>query len=344
MSTNRIAMVLGLASSMLAACGGAQPATTSPERAAAPTGPVTEAAPPSSGGAAASPGSSELERAEASIKSGEFASARASLERALQKSPKNAKVLYYLGVCLEHLEDKAGAEKYYKEALAANPDLVEAALNLGALWLDASRWDDAIAVTEKALHRRSDDPGLHANMAVALSGKGDKQRALASYERAVKLAGDNAELRFGYASLLLESGDKTKASAELKAALGGAAGNRALLASLGRALGQAGAFADCVAALDKAIALGDDPELRVRRGLCRHSMKDEVGAKADFEAAASQNPKFAPARYYLGESLLAAGNGAQAAKEFDAAAAAAPAGELAEKARHQAEAARKRKK
>lgn len=341
MNTRRIAIVASLAV-MLMACGAAQPEPASPEPATSPASPA--GANPAGLGAPAAAGSSDLDHAEASIKGRDFAAARASLEKALQKNPKNAKALYYLGVCLENLDDKAGAEKHYKEALAANPDLVEAAINLGALWLDASRWDDAIGITQKALSRRSDDASLHANMAVALRGKGDKQGALASYERAVKLASDNTDLRFGYGSLLLELGDKTRASAELKVALGGAAGNRALLASIGRLLGQAGAFADCIAAFDKAVALGDDPEFRVRRGLCRHSMKDEAGAKADFEAATAQNPKFAPAHYYLGESLLAAGDNVKAAKEFDAVVAAAPQGELAQKARGQAEAARRHKK
>jgi tetratricopeptide (TPR) repeat protein len=136
-------------------------------------------------------------------------------------------------------------------------------------------------------------------------------------------------------------GNKTRAAAELKAALGAAGNNRALLASIGRGLGAAGSFADCVAALDRAIAAADDAELRVRRGLCRHSLNDEAGAKSDFQAATKLDPKFGPAHYYLGEALLASGNAAQAAKEFDAAAAAAPESELGKKAKAQAAAARK---
>jgi Tfp pilus assembly protein PilF len=246
-----------------------------------------------------------------------------------------------MGVALENLGDKSGAEQKYKDAMQFAPDLAEAAVNLGALYLDTNRYDDALEVTKKGLARRNDDPALHANMAMALRGAGDKQGALSHYELAVKVIGDNADLRYAYGSLLLETGNKTRAATELKAALDSAGGNRALVASIGRLLGSAGAFADCISALDRAIASGDDAELRVRRGLCRHALKDEAGAKSDFETATKIDAHFAPGHYYLAESLLAAGNAAQAAKEFDATAAAAPTSDLGKKAKGQAEAARK---
>jgi Flp pilus assembly protein TadD len=342
--------VLGL---IVTACGGSAPPAQEPAASSSST-PVT-ALPPSmgggaQGGAAASGGESappsdkggpEVDRAINSIKAGDFRSAKAACEQALHKNPKNGTASYYLGVALENLGDKAAAEQAYKDAMANAPDVAEAAINLGALYLDGKKWDDAIAVTQKGLVKRSDDPALHANMAFALRGKGDKTGAAAEYERAVKVVGDNAELRYAYGTLLLEMGNKAKAASELKAALSVAGANRALIASIGRSLGSAGAFAECVSALDKAIAAGDDVELRVRRGLCRHSLKDEPGAKSDFEAALKLDPKFGPAHYYLAESLLATGDNAQAAKEFDLAASAAPQSELGKKAKQQAEAARK---
>jgi tetratricopeptide (TPR) repeat protein len=330
----------------LAACGGSAPPPQDPAP-ASPTLPPSMggASPADSSSAATSPpsdkGGPEVDRAIAAIKANDFRSAKAALEQALQKNPKNGMASYYMGVALENLGDKGGAELEYKNAMTNAPDVAEAAVNLGAIYLDGKRWDDAIGVTQKGLAKRPDDPALHANMAFALRGKGDKTGASAEYERAIKVVGDNAELRFAYGTLLLEMDNKPKAASELKGALAAAGSNRALLASIGRALGSAGAFAECISALDKAITAGDDVELRVRRGLCRHSLKDESGAKSDFEAATKLDPKFGPAHYYYGESLLASGNAAQAAKEFDAAATAAPQSELGKKAKAQAEAARK---
>ena len=341
---------LGIGSTVLwlglCACGGSAPPPQEPAPSTTPP-PV----PPSMGGGASADtpsaaagtdkGGPEVDRAIAAIKANDFRSAKAACEQALHKNPKNGMASYYMGVAMENLGDKGGAEQHYKNAMTNSPDLAEAAVNLGAFYLDGKRWDDAIEVTQKGLVKRPDDPALHANMAFALRGKGDKTGASAEYERAIKVVGDNAELRFAYGTLLLEMGNKPKAATELKGALASAGSNRALLASIGRSLGSAGAFAECVSALDKAITAGDDVELRVRRGLCRHSLKDESGAKSDFEAALKIDPKFGPAHYYLGESLLATGNATQAVKEFEAAAAANPQSELGKKAKEQAEAARK---
>jgi len=329
----------GYAMGLLAAmgCGGAQTP--------APAGPSASSAPqPTAQGTAAqpvAPSGPDVERAILSIKAGDFRSAKAGLEVALTKNPKNATAVYYLGVALENLGDKSGAEQRYREALALSPDIVEAAVNLGAICIDGKKYDEAIAVTQKGLARRPDDPALHANMAFALLGKGDKTGALAEFDRSVRVVGDNAGLRLAYGELLLETGNKAKAAGELHGALAAAGSDRAMLASIARLLGAAGAFADCVSGFDKAIAAGDDAELRVRRGVCRHELKDEPGAKSDFEAAIKLSPKFAPAHYYLGQSLLAAGNAAQAAKEFEAAAAAGQGTELGKRAKEQAQAARK---
>ena len=343
----KTALGIGLTALLVAVsgCGGStpppqEPAPASSAATALPPG-MTAGTAPSDPAPASDKGGPEVDRAISAIKASDYRSAKAACEQALHKNPKNGMASYYMGVALENLGDKQGAEQAYKDAMTHAPDISEAAVNLGALYLDGKRWDDAIAVTQKGLVKRSDDPALHANMAFALRGKGDKTGASAEYERAIKVVGDNAELRYAYGTLLLEMGNKPKAATELKAALNAAGANRALIASIGRSLGSAGAFAECVAALDKAIGAGDDVELRVRRGLCRHSLKDEAGAKSDFEAALKLDPKFGPAHYYLGESLLASGNAAQAAKEFDAAASAGPQSELGKKAKEQAEAARK---
>jgi tetratricopeptide (TPR) repeat protein len=121
--------------------------------------------------------------------------------------------------------------------------------------------------------------------------------------------------------MLVEAKQPEKAAEHLKSALAGTRDDAPMLATLGRMLAFTKAFRECVDAFDRAIKLkSTDPEWFVRRGTCRHELKDEGGAKADYQAAIKVNPDFAPAHYYLGLSLLAEKNRTAAIAELQTAA------------------------
>ena len=65
------------------------------------------------------------------------------------------------------------------------------------------------------------------------------------------------------------------------------------------------AFADCVSAFTIAIGLnGKEPRFYLHRGLCQHSLKEELEARKDYNRALAIDAKFQPAHYYLGMSYL----------------------------------------
>ncbi|MFO0673270.1 MAG: tetratricopeptide repeat protein [Polyangiaceae bacterium] len=94
----------------------------------------------------------------------------------------------YSGVAAERLGDKAGAEKRYKAALEARPDLDSAAVNLGALYIDGGRFDEALLVTRQGLQKAQKNGALHLNLAVALASKNDVGAAGPAFEEAMKLS------------------------------------------------------------------------------------------------------------------------------------------------------------
>lgn len=55
----------------------------------------------------------------------------------------NAQAYNYLGIACHHAGYNAEAEKAYQRALALNPDLAEARFNLGCLWLEQNKLDQA---------------------------------------------------------------------------------------------------------------------------------------------------------------------------------------------------------
>ncbi|MBK8253396.1 MAG: tetratricopeptide repeat protein [Polyangiaceae bacterium] len=269
-----------------------------------PEDPVLIADPPAGGatGLSASAANTELQRAIAYIKNEKFDEAKKHLELALSEKSDHAEANYYMGVTNEMLGDKKAAETFYAKAIELDATLIDAATNLAALYLDEpSRPDQAIAVVKKALEKAPDDPGLNQNLGFAYGLKKDYANAAKAYDAAVA-KGDSADLRFAYGALLFEANDMAKAAEQLKKALDGAKENVPMVVTIGRMLGKAGAYADCVRAFDIALKSKTEPEWLVRRGTCKHELSDEPGARQDFEAATKADPKFAAAFYYLGMS------------------------------------------
>jgi len=295
----RFSPLVAAAALALAACGGSETQAKNPELVADP--PLEGDSGPAQGAA-----QNDLQRAVAYIKNDRWAEAKASLERSLATSPKSAEANYYMGLVHEKENDLAGAEASYKASLAADPGMVEAAQNLAAIYLSANppRPDDAIPLLRKALEKVPGDPGLLQNLGYALGVKGDIEGASKAYEAAIAKQ-DSVEARFAYATLLTEAKQGEKAVPHLKKVLEGTKDNAPVLATVARMLAFGKAYGDCVAAFDRAIKLkGDDPEWFVRRGTCRHELKDEAGAMSDYQAALKLKPDFAAAHYYVGLSQL----------------------------------------
>jgi Flp pilus assembly protein TadD len=256
------------------------------------------------------------------IQAGDFETAKQVLGQAQAENPKDAQAAFYLGVALEQTKDVNGATEQYKQALALDPRLTEASQNLSAILLDSDDAKGALKVAEKGLAHSPKHPELLMNRALALEATGDKDAALAAYGAAAAAQPDNLELAYAYAELLAGAGRQEPALAQLKKVT--VSDDPQVLAAAANVFGQLRSFGECIAALDKAIGkLGKSKPaatLYVRRGVCRHEMKDESGAKSDYDAALGLDPDFAPAHYYLGMHQRAAGKKKEAIAAFQKAA------------------------
>jgi Tfp pilus assembly protein PilF len=283
---------------VLGACGGSAPA---PEAPPPPLDePSTPASPPASDQTAKA-SSKKVEQAIDLIKAQDFAKAKSLLTEARAEAPKDPQAAFYLGVALEGLGGGPGATSAYKDALGLDPKLVEAAVNLSALLLDAKDAAGALATADLGLKTAPKQPDLLVNRALALEAAGKKDESLKAYGAAVAVSPDNIELRIAYAELLTAAKDDTKALAELRAV--STTDDPKLLEKLSQKFGRLHAFADCIAVLDKAIKSSDSANLHVRRAVCRHDQKDDAGALTDYEAALKLDEKFAPAHYYLAKHV-----------------------------------------
>jgi tetratricopeptide (TPR) repeat protein len=219
----------------LSACGSPEPAHDPP---------LVADPPVSAGGNGADEGAlnTEMERGIAFAKAEKYAEAKGHFEKALKIKP-SASAYTYLGIADEKTGDRPGAEAAYKQALALDAGMVEAAQNLAAMYLDdPPRPDEAIGVLKAAI-AKTPEAKLYQNLAYALGLKGEIEAAGKAYEAALA-KGDDAQIRFAYGALLFEHKQPEKAAEHLKKALAGAKEDAALLVTLGRMLGSVKAFAE----------------------------------------------------------------------------------------------------
>jgi Tfp pilus assembly protein PilF len=278
----------------LACSGGGQPAQ---EPDAPP--PFDDPAPSSEPVAPAS--SPKVQQGIDAIQAGDHKQAKALLEQAAQENPNDPQAAFYLGVANEGTGDAAGALAQYKKALGLDPKLTEARVNLSALQLDAEDAAGALETVEAGLKQTPKHPELLTNRALALEALGKNDEALSAYAAAVEAKADDPMLRYAYAELLAGANKSSEAVAQLKQL--GMPSDPKLLAAVATLFGKLQAYADCVAVLDKAIKDAATADAYTRRGVCRHGMKDDAGAKQDYEAAIAADAKFAPAHFYLGQHL-----------------------------------------
>jgi Flp pilus assembly protein TadD len=290
---------VALAAAAILALGAACGAPPTPRSADTP--PDLDDAPTASGRSDVVPASNQhVEAAMAAIEAGDYAAAKAAAEKARAQNPKDAQAAHYLGVALEGLGDAKGAEREYRAAIELAPDLPDPAMNLAAILIDAGDAKGALGVLKSALAKSPKHPGLKMNEALALEAAGEKDAALTAYAEAVEALPDQADLRFAYGRLLASAGRKDEAVKQLEQVK---SDDATLMAGTAEVLGKLEAFAACVAVLDKLIEKKPTPELHVRRGMCRHGVGDEPGARKDFKASTELDANFAAGFFYLGQSL-----------------------------------------
>jgi tetratricopeptide (TPR) repeat protein len=142
--------------------------------------------------ACAPPGPRALVRGQKLIEAGNFAAAVAELQTATTLLPTNAAAWNYLGVAYHRSGQWTNAVQAYSQALLFDRDLMEVRFNLGCLWLEQERWDNARSeFTAYTLRRPNEAEGWLKLGSVQLRTR--DAAAEKSFREALRVEANNVE-------------------------------------------------------------------------------------------------------------------------------------------------------
>jgi Flp pilus assembly protein TadD len=238
------------------------------------------------------------------LRANDYAKAKQLFTQARTENPKEPRIVFYLAIAEHQLGNKAEAINDYRAALAMDPKLTDASVNLSALLLDLHTPEaaaDAVQVADAGLKYAPTSVELAKNRAVGLADSGNFAGATQAYAKLVADSPQDLRLRYDYARVLSDAGQVPDAVAALKPIV--QSNDPKLLAAAGSLDARLGAFPDCVAALDKAIQATPTAAWLVNRGDCKRELKDLKGERADYEQAIQLDGNYAPAHLALGLHL-----------------------------------------
>lgn len=103
------------------------------------------------------------------------------------------------------------AIKAYEKALALDPQLAAAHVNLGTIYFSGQDWAKAEHHYRRAVATKPDYPLAHFNLANLHDERGEREQALAHYQAALKLDPNYADAHYNVALLYQASGSSLKA-------------------------------------------------------------------------------------------------------------------------------------
>jgi len=164
------------------------------------------------------PLSSLLRQAEAAIERKDYAAAAQRLESYLTQRPEDATAHFQLGYAYSALERWDAAKSAYSRAIALNPKLVAAHLNLGLVLLDRDP-GAAVEPFRRAAELLPDQSRPRFLLALALERAGNAAGAIEEYDAAEHLDPKNFEIRFALGRALLASSRAAEAEPQFREAL-----------------------------------------------------------------------------------------------------------------------------
>ncbi len=251
-----------------------------------------------------------------------------NLEERPRRDPKDTIALYNL-LQLAGSDSEAGryddAVAKVREALAADPEIIEAHSRLGNIQTKAGRHTEAIAAYQRALALDPEHLLSTYNLALAYRSAGRIDEAIVGFERTQALDPRSGRAHFQLGDIYMQRGQPAKALEVLTQGLTLEVDRAPFLVKVGEAHLELKQFEAAEKVLKEAVALRPDvPRGQYNLALVAEQRGDAGTARAAYEAEAAANPKNYGAQFNLGKLLLKDGRLPEATARFRAAVAARP--------------------
>jgi tetratricopeptide (TPR) repeat protein len=144
----------------------------------------------------------------------EFAEALTDLQKAAELNPQLPDVFSYYGLALLATGDMAGAANAFRKELESNPNDFVANLQLGVVFKQDQRYDEARLSFDRALRVRPGDPGVRYQLATLDLLAGNLQQACSKLEQLTKESPQFVEAHVSLATVYYRLKRKTDGDKE----------------------------------------------------------------------------------------------------------------------------------
>jgi tetratricopeptide (TPR) repeat protein len=232
-----------------------------------------------------------------------------------QGAPESA--LFASAVRAQQAGDFATAESEYRKLLAVEPRNVEALANLGVVYVNLGRYDDAVASYKQALEISYLNTPIRMNLGLAYYKAARYTDAIPEFDRVLETSPGMYNAVLLKADCLLQLGRAKDAAAILQPIAAAHEDDAAFAYVYGMALLQDKQTDLGLTYLDRILRRGESAEAHLLMGLAKQAAADYAEAREEFRKAVTLNGELPMAHSLLGQALLRTGDRDAAKAAFE---------------------------
>ena len=260
------------------------------------------------------------EQASEYLSAGNAKAAAENYAKAVQLSPRDAKLHYNLSLAFDRLGDFPSERKELERTVELNPKLALAQNQLGLLALRSGQQVEAEKLFKKTLAIDPKFSEAQSNLGVLYNQQGKNAEAVAMFQQAIKNDPKYVKAYVNLGLLIAQQGALDEAERQFRTAVAVDEDYPDAYAALGMVQAKTGHGSEAVKSFQKVVTLEPySAPAHLNLGIALVDQFDRPGAFKEFSEAARLDPNLAAAHYNLGRFFFETGAYEDADKELQTA-------------------------